>query len=141
MSGPFVKVSDVMRTSLHMVSGLASVEEAITLMNQHGVSSLVIERRDEHDEFGLVTVHDIAAQVIGANRSRQRTSVYQIMTKPALTINADMNVRYAMRLLSNLRINRALVTQGKELLGLVTLRDMVLGHANLTTEDKAKAAK
>ena len=141
MGAPFIKVSDVMQTSLHMVSGLASVEEAMELMKREGVSSLVIERRDEHDEFGVVTVHDIAAEVISVNRSVQRTSVYQIMTKPALTLNADMHVRYAIRLLSSLRLNRALITKGKELQGLVTLRDMVLGHASVGAEKQEQPPK
>ena len=92
MSEPYVKVADVMRTSLVMVSGLASVQDALDTMRQKGVSSLVIERRDEHDEYGVVTVRDIAARVVSVNRSTARTSVYEIMTKPALTISADMSV-------------------------------------------------
>jgi len=42
-----VRVSDVMRTDLHTVSGLASVQVAIAEMGRHEVSSLVVERRDE----------------------------------------------------------------------------------------------
>ena len=131
MSEPYVKVADVMRTSLVMVSGLASVQDALDTMRQKGVSSLVIERRDEHDEYGVVTVRDIAARVVSVNRSTARTSVYEIMTKPALTISADMNVKYAIRLLSRLSHSRALVTTGKKLEGLVTLRDLVLSGASL----------
>lgn len=127
MEGKIVKVSDVMRTSLHMVNGLASVEDAIAVMSRHNVSSLVIARRDENDEFGVITVHDIASKVVATNKSTTRTSVYEVMTKPALTLDSDMNTKYAIRLLSRLHLTRALVIHGKELLGIVTLRDMVLG--------------
>lgn len=129
MERKIVRVSDVMHTSLHMVSGLASVQEAITEMNRHSVSSLIIERRDKDDEFGVITVHDIASKVVAVNKSTERTSVYEVMTKPALTLDSEMNVKYAMRLLSRFFLTRALVTHGKELLGIVTLRDMVLGYA------------
>ena len=129
MERKIVRVSDVMRTSLHMVSGLASVQEAIAEMNRHSVSSLIIERRDNDDEFGVITVHDIASKVVAVNKSTERTSVYEVMTKPALTLDSEMNVKYAMRLLSRFHLTRALVTHGKELLGIVTLRDMVLGYA------------
>ena len=90
---------------------------------------MLIERRHPGDEHGVVTVRDIARKVIAANRSVTRTSVYEVMTKPALTVSADMNVKYAIRLLSRFEINRALVTRDDELIGLVTLRDMVVGYA------------
>ena len=54
------------------------------------------ERRNADDEYGILTVRDIAAEVVGANRSVARTSVYEVMTKPALTVAADMNVKYAI---------------------------------------------
>lgn len=130
MERKIVRVSDVMRTSLHMVSGLASVQEAIAEMNRHSVSSLIIERRDSDDEFGVITVHDIASKVVAVNKSRARTSVYEVMTKPALTLDSEMNAKYAMRLLSRFHLTRALVTHGKELRGIVTLRDMVLGYGD-----------
>jgi signal-transduction protein with cAMP-binding, CBS, and nucleotidyltransferase domain len=131
MGRKVVRVSDVMSTSLHMVSGLASVQEAITEMKRHNVSSLIIDRRDKDDEFGVITVHDIASKVVAENKSTERTSIYEVMTKPALTLDLDMNAKYAIRLLSRFRLARALVTYGEELRGIVTLRDMVLGYVDL----------
>ncbi|MDH3741902.1 MAG: CBS domain-containing protein [Hyphomicrobiales bacterium] len=128
MEHKLTRVSDVMRTPLHMVSGLATVQGAIAEMKRYSVSSLIIERRDRDDEFGVITVHDIASKVVAVNKSTERTTVYEVMTKPALTVDADMNTRYAIRLLSRFQLTRALVTQGGELLGIVTLRDMLLGY-------------
>ena len=135
MASEIVRVSDVMQTSLHVVNGLASVQSAIEEMNRHRVSSLVIERRHDDDEYGVVTVRDIAAEVIATDRSTERTSVYEIMTKPALVISANMNVKYAIRLLARLGLGRALVNDGEKLAGLVTLRDLVLSHVE--KEDRA----
>ena len=132
MEPRIIRVADVTQTSLHMVSGLASVESAIAEMKRHSVSSLVIERRDDDDEYGVVTVQDIAAKVVAINRSAERTSVYEVMTKPVLTLNGDMNVKYAIRLLARLGFTRALVTGSDGLLGLVTLRDLVLSGARFT---------
>ena len=130
MSSEEVKVGDVMQTSLHMIDGVASVQDAIDEMRRLSVSSLVIERRHEGDEHGIVTVQDIAAQVVSLNRAAQRTSVYEVMTKPALTLGAAMHVKYAIRLLSRLGLGRALVTDGEGLRGFVTLRDLVLAYAD-----------
>jgi signal-transduction protein with cAMP-binding, CBS, and nucleotidyltransferase domain len=129
MDTEFTRVEDVMRTSLHIISGLATVQSAVEEMSRHHVSSLIIERRQEGDEYGVVTVQDIASNVVAINRSAARTSVYEIMTKPALTISAEMNVKYAIRLLARLGVSRALVMSGRELVGLVTLRDLVLSFA------------
>jgi len=136
MEPRIIRVADVTQAPLHMVSGLASVQSAIEEMHRHSVSSLVIERRDDDDEYGVVTVQDIAAKVVAENRSAQRTSVYEVMTKPVLTLSGDMNVKYAIRLLARLGFTRALVTSGDDLSGLVTLRDLVLSGARFEdTED------
>ncbi|MCB1367978.1 MAG: CBS domain-containing protein [Rhodobacteraceae bacterium] len=120
-----------MQTTLHLIDGLVSVQEAVEAMNRHGISTLVIERRHDGDEYGFVTVNEIAARVVAVNRSLERTSVYEVMDKPTLTLNPAMNVKYAIRLLSQLGLRRALVAEENGLLGLVTLRDMVLSYARV----------
>lgn len=133
METAFVKVEDVMQTSVHMISGVASLKDATTEMSRHNVSSVVIDRRHDGDEFGVLTVIEIATLAIAKNRSLERTNVYEIMTKPTLTLDPKMNVKYAIRLLTRLGHRRALVTSENGLLGLVTLRDLVLSYADPET--------
>ncbi len=121
-----ISVREVMSPSIHKVGGLATVREAIGLLRQHGVSSLIIDRRHEGDEFGIIVVEDIALKVIGEDRSPERTNVYEIMSKPVVTVDADMDIKYAIRLLGRFRLSRALVTDKGEAVGLVSMRDMVL---------------
>ena len=136
METDFVKVQDVMQTSLHMISGLASVTEAVSEMARHNVSSLVIDRRHEGDEYGVVTVKEIASRAVALNRSLDRTNVYEIMNKPALTLDPKMNVKYAIRLLSQLEHRMALVSGENGALGFVSLRDMVLSYAQAEASEK-----
>ncbi|MDU8929701.1 CBS domain-containing protein [Alisedimentitalea sp. MJ-SS2] len=124
-----MKVEDVMQTSIHMVSGLATVREAIVEMKQIGVSALIIERRDESDEYGIVSVEQIATKVIAQDRSVDRVSVYEIMDKPILTLNPHMAVKYAIRLLARFDSRRALVVDENGARGLVTLRELIHVHA------------
>ena len=128
MGGTVIKVGDVMATELRKINGLASVREALDLMQANGTNSLVIERRHEGDEYAFVTVYDVAERVISRNRSVERTSVYEIMTKPALTLSAEMNIKYAIRLLARLGVRRALVTRGGDVVGFVSQRDMVMRY-------------
>lgn len=123
-------VGDVMTRSVRTIGGMATVQEAIEMMRGAGVSSLVVDRRDRNDEFGLLVISDIAGQVIGEDRAPERVNVYEVMSKPVLTLPADMNIRYAIRLLLKFGLSRALVTNADRTpAGIVTLRDMVLGHA------------
>ncbi len=125
-----ITVGDVMTRSVRTIGGMATVQEAIEMMRDAGVSSLVVERRDRNDEFGLLVVSDVAGQVIGKDRAPERVNVYEVMSKPVLTLPADMNIRYAIRLLVKFGLSRALVTNADRTpAGIVTLRDMVLRHA------------
>jgi predicted transcriptional regulator len=125
----YIKVSDVMSTSIKTIDATSTVTEAINLMRESGVSSLVTERRDASDEYGLVVVSDIAKRVIAENRSPDRVNVYEIMTKPVLSVHVEMNIRYAVRMLVQFGLSRALVVDERRTpIGIVTLRDMVLRH-------------
>ena len=124
----YVTVGDVLTSSVQTIDGMASVWEAIELMRTHGISSLVIDRRNDGDEYGLLVVADIATQLIAHDRSPDRTNVYEVMSKPVLTVDRDMDIKYAIRLLSRFGVSRALVTERGTLAGIVTLRDLVLRY-------------
>ena len=131
MQGGTARVDSVMQKNLLYIDGLASVAEALRQMRANGVSSLVIEKRHEGDEFGFLTVNEIADRVIALNKPLGRTAVYEVMDKPILMISPDMQVKYAVRLLSQLNRRRALVTDDSGLLGFVSLRDLVLSYADI----------
>ena len=127
---PHIRVGEVMQRNVHTVDPMTTVREALQAMAKHKVSSMVIERRDKTDEFALIVVSDIAGEVIAANRSPDRVSVYEIMSKPVLTLDEDMHIKYGIRLLHRFGLSRGLVTDHeRNLVGIVTLRDMVLRYA------------
>ena len=124
----YTRVRSLMRPSPGMIDGLATVQRALDMMRSENVGALVIDRREEGDEFGIIVLSDIASKVIAENRAPQRTNVYEVMSKPVLTVNADMDIKYAIRLLSRFDLSRALVTEDGQLVGLVSLREMVFRH-------------
>ena len=125
-----IRVRDFMIEELHTINGLATVAEAMTLMKRHRVSSLVVDRRNEDDELGLITVTDIARDVIAYNRAPERVNVYEVMSKPLLTLPEDMLAKYAVRLLARFELSRAVVVDhDRNAIGMVTLRDLIMGHA------------
>ena len=125
-----LRVRDAMTASVRTIEAMATVADAIRAMREAGVSSLVVERRDDADEFALLVVSDIAREVFAKNRAADRVNVYEVMSKPVITVPADMQVKYAVRLLVRFGLSRALVVgDRREPVGIVTLRDLVLSYA------------
>lgn len=121
------RVADVMSRDLQTIDRLATVRDAMALMTEHGVTSLAVNRRDEDDEFGLLELCDIAARVIANDRAPERVNVYEIMSKPALTVAADMLVDNVVNLLVRFELTRAIVVdRDRNPLGMVSLRDLLL---------------
>lgn len=128
---PYIKVAEVMTSDLHTIDSMATVRAAMEKMAREHVSSLVVERRDEKDEYGVIVVTDIARKVVAAKLSFDRVQVYEVMSKPAVYVDPGMDLRYAIRLLVRFGLNRALVLGAdRQAQGMVTLRDMVLHYAN-----------
>ena len=124
-----IHVSEVMVSDLQSIDGLATVADAVAIMQEHSISSLVVERRNEDDEAGLIDVVAIAREVIAKNRAPDRVHVYEVMTKPVVTVPSTMLVRYAARHLVTLGLSRALVADAeRNVIGMVTLRDLVIAR-------------
>ncbi len=67
-------VRNCMRTDVTEIDGRLDVLAALKIMKKVGATSLIVKRRDEHDEYGMLLFLDIAKEVIAKNRSPQRVS-------------------------------------------------------------------
>ncbi|GAL21818.1 CBS domain-containing protein [Vibrio sp. SCSIO 43140] len=121
-----VSVRDVMANTYVMVDGVKTVHDGIVLAKEHRVKALVVEKRNDDDEFGIVLMNDIAKKVLARNRSPQRTNIYEIMTKPALCVDPDMNVKYCARLFERFGISRAPVIEDGRVIGMVSYNNIVV---------------
>lgn len=119
-----MKASEIMTKDVVTIRGSATVAEAIELMKIRGYHTLVVDRRHEQDAYGIVTESDIVGKVAAFGKNPKRMRVYEIMTKPCISINPDLGVEYVARLFTNTGIHSAPVIQGK-LLGLVTMSDIL----------------
>ncbi|TVR96088.1 MAG: CBS domain-containing protein [Rhodospirillales bacterium] len=138
MNRNVVSVADVMTGSVRTIGRMDTVAQAIEAMRESGVSSLVVERRNPADEFGLITIADIAREVIARDRPAERVNVYEVMAKPVLSLPQEMQTKYAVRLLVRFGLSRALVVDVSRIpVGIVTLRDMVL-HLGATAPGRGR---
>lgn len=123
-----ILVKDVMKTEFDIIDGMNTVQEALQKMHHVMTKCLIIDKREghEHDEYGIVMISDIAKEVLAKDRAPDRVNVYEIMSKPVLTINADMDIRYCARLFDRFGLSRAPVMQDGKLVGIVSFTDMVI---------------
>ncbi|MBF0218304.1 MAG: CBS domain-containing protein [Gammaproteobacteria bacterium] len=122
-----IRVRDVMKTEFDMVDGMTTVQDALRRMKHVETKTLIINKRSQDDEYGVLIISDIARLVLANDRAPERVNVYEIMTKPVITVHPEMDIRYCARLFSRFEISRTPVvnTQG-QIVGIVSFTDMVL---------------
>ncbi|MBW2319082.1 MAG: CBS domain-containing protein, partial [Deltaproteobacteria bacterium] len=112
---PIVQARNVMRRSVVTIDGLATVQEAIAKMQSENVTALIVEKRHPNDAWGIITVQDMVRDIIATGRSPEDSNVYEIMTKPLITVPSEMDIRYVARLLYRTGVRRAPVEAQGEL--------------------------
>jgi len=131
-----IRVKDVMKSNYGTVDGNTTITEALNQMKRLKTAVLIVKKRDADDEYGLLLVSDIAREVLAKNRAPSRVNVYEIMTKPAVCVDPDMDIRYCSRLMSSFNLTRVLVVKDDAVLGTVNPRGLVLdGLATLAKDE------
>jgi len=120
-----VRVRDVMKTEFDLVDGKATVKEALLGMKFPETRALIIDRRDGDDEYGIVLISDIAKKILAADRSPERVNLYEIMSKPVLSVPPEMSIKHCARLLERFQIMRAPVISERTVIGIVSFHDLV----------------
>ena len=83
----------------------------------------------------MLTFTDVAKEVLADDINKlAMLNVYDVMSKPALTVNSDMDIKYVARLMVNFNVSRLLVTDGVKMIGLVSISDLV----DILTDEKIK---
>jgi len=121
-----VRVRDVMKPDFDIVDGMLTVSDALNEMKNVETKCLVVNKRTDHDEYGLVLISDIAKEVLAKDRSPERVNIYEIMSKPVITVDPDMDIRYCARLFEKFNLSRSPVVEDGLVIGIVSFTDMVL---------------
>lgn len=121
-----VRVRDVMKVDFDEVDGLATVSDALRDMQHLETKALVVRRRNEDDEFGIVELEDIATEVLAKNRNPDRVNIYEIMEKPVISVDPAMDIRYCARLFERHNLVRTAVVENRQVIGIVSYTDIVI---------------
>ena len=121
-----IRVRDVMKKDFDMIDGRVTVMDALRTMKHVETKSVIVDKRHDNDEYGMVLISDIAKKVLAKDRSPDRINVYEIMTKPLLTVDPDMDIRYCARFFEKFDLSRAPVVENRKVIGIISYTDMVL---------------
>ena len=120
----FTNVSEVMTRPVVFVDGDDTVANAIGLMREKWVSSLIINKRTPEDAWGIITRKDVVNKVVDPGKNPHEIKISEIMTKPVITVIPELALKYCARLMNSVGIRRAPVCDGKEIIGLVSNTDI-----------------
>jgi len=123
---PIVRVAEVMKSGVDIVDGMTTVADALKNMKYPETRTIIVDKRNEDDEFGVVMFRDIAKRVLAPDLSPNRVNMYEIMSKPVMGVDPRMDIRYCTRLFDNFGLSRAPVIQDGKIIGLVSYTDIVL---------------
>ncbi|QXE23758.1 hypothetical protein B6N60_02449 [Richelia sinica FACHB-800] len=118
------------------IRGSATIAEAVKLMRLRGLRALVVEPRHSGDAYGMVTEMDIVSKVAAYGKDPERVHIFEVMTKPCVFVNPDLDIEYVARLFANTGVWRAPVIQG-ELLGIISVTDIIT-KGNFVEKPKLK---
>jgi len=115
-----------MTGNVKIMDGLATVEEGLQAMRASDIRALIVDKRHADDAYGIVLLSDMAKKVLGQNRSPKRVSLYEIMSKPVVWVEPDLDIRYCARLFDNFGLAIAPVIEQGNVIGVVSYHEIVL---------------
>ena len=128
MSGQIIRARDVMQKEILSIDGMTSAKEAAAKMRASHAAELLVAKRNDDDAWGIVTIMDLIKSVIVPGHDAENVFVYEIMTKPVITVPAQMDIRYVIRLMQRIGVRRAPVEDRGEIVGMITLSSLILNH-------------
>jgi CBS domain-containing protein len=108
------------------IDGLATVQQAIDLMRERAIQVLIVKKRSDEDEYGIVLLSDIAKKVLARDRAPERVNIYEVMTKPVVSVSPHMDVRYCARLFEQFGLSVVPVIEDEQVIGIVSYSELVL---------------
>ena len=114
-----VRAQDVMKQDFVLIDGMATVKDALDAVREKKARCIMVKKRHEDDEYGILLFSDIAKKVIGGRRAPERVNVYEIMSKPVISLEPELDVRYCARMFERFGLSHAPVIENGEVLGIV----------------------
>ncbi len=122
---------------LYSVETSRTVLEAARFMMEHNIGALPVLRNGEL--AGILSERDIMNRVVAVGRTPGTTVVSEVMTANPRAVPADETIEECLFIMREFGFRHLPIVDGKDLKGLVSLRD-VLNHQAAEIERQARKA-
>ena len=120
-----MNVVEIMTKKLEAIDADAPVYDAIEKMIDRRIRSLLVKPKDDKDVHGVITVRDVVTKALAKNLDLNKTKVSEITSKPLVCVDKSMDIEYTINLMSKFNITRVFVNDGKEIIGIISLLDVM----------------
>ncbi len=122
-------VKDIMsKENLAIISPMASVRDALKMMKNNKIKSLIVDKVRPSDAYGLLTYKNILFSIISNDEDIDLLRVYDIYTKPAYQVSQELDSKYAVELMVKSNVKRLLVIDNNQIKGILTMTDMMQNY-------------
>ncbi len=118
------KAESVMKSPPQTIEGHSSVLEAVRMMTELGIGSLIVTQQGR--PIGIFTRRDLMKRVIEGKLDVERTMVEEVASSPLISIDPKTDLASAMGLMRSKGISRLAVMRDGALLGILTMTDIRL---------------
>lgn len=119
-------IADIMTRDVKVIDRQETVADAILAMQTHGLRSLIVDRPSPDLPYGVLTERDVVYKVFARNLDPTRVHVQDIMRQPCIAVEPTYTLREAAVTMADAGIQRAPVIHNGELLGVVSVTDLVM---------------
>ena len=127
-SNPNEEISDYMVSPVLSIHVDASAQEAAQFMETNHVGSLLV--KDGEQFVGIVTETDLTRKILAKGLKDKNPKVGDIMTAPLQTIDCHEPIVDANQLMANKRIRHIAVTENDQVVGMLSVKDLIHYYAN-----------
>ena len=126
-------IADVMTQKVQMLERTHTIADAIMQMQTHKVQSLMVERSSAEMPYGILAEQDIVYKVMARGLDPARVRVQDVMRQTSVSLEPTLTLKEAALIMADAGINRAPVIENSELLGIISVSDLVTkGYAMAT---------
>ncbi|MFZ1011634.1 MAG: CBS domain-containing protein [Candidatus Sulfotelmatobacter sp.] len=130
---------DLIKTrKVYSIDATGTVLEAARFMMEHNIGALPVVRNGEL--AGIFSERDIMNRVVAAGRTPGHTAVSEVMTANPRSVNLDESIDECLFIMHEFGFRHLCIVEGKELRGLVSLRDILMNQAGEIQRKSQRAA-
>ncbi len=123
---------------VYSVDATRTVLEAARFMMEHNIGALPVMR--DGGLVGILSERDIMNRVVAVGRTPGTTAVSEVMTANPRSVPADESIDECLFIMQEFGFRHLPIVDGKELKGLVSLRDLLMRQAAEMERQTRKAA-